>query len=309
MRPYPLPGGLLSTGGLSAGCCAITSAVIDDVQVVITAERDGSVREWAIDTGRERRVYELGSGPQNDVTTMAIDGDPVVIATGLDGARFWSAVSGAPRRYPPGSVATKLTAAYVLRMGDGHDALLLGDGVGAVEYWPNASMLAWRMLTGAGAFLPVWSLGGVTGPEGPMAVVCVDGRLQSINLLRGRIVHDIAIDGGNSFGMVSFRGAQGACVAVIVDTDVVVVDPARGTVETRWTTGSSPLRRISLMPSSRGALLATVSHDGAVNVWTPSGSRVAMIGLPGEGTALAPAANHAIVAGYVGGWAVLTLLG
>ena len=275
--------------------------------MAITAERDGSVREWDIESGRESRVLGYDCGRINDVTTMAIDGEPTIVASGLDGVRFWSAISGAPHSRLPGAYADMLTSAHVVRMGDGCDALLLGDRFGAIECWPNASMLAWRVLMGIGGTPPLWALGGAVDRAGPLGVACIEGRLQSIDLLRGRITQDIAIEGGVSYGMASIRTAAADYVALIVGTDVVIVDPIHGNIEFRWSAGSSPLRRISLMPSHGRILLATISQDGTVCIWTPQGELVAGALLPGEGAAIAPAAHHAVVAGYVNGWAVLTL--
>lgn len=292
---------------MSAGCCAITAAVIGDTVRVITAERDRTVREWDMHSGHEVRVLGYDCGRINDVTTMAIDGEPTIVASGLDGVRFWSATSGAPQSRPPGSFADMLTSAHVVRMGDGCDALLLGDRFGAIECWPNASMLAWRVLMGVSGTPPLWSLGGAVDRSGPIGVACIEGRLQSIDLLRGRIIHDIAIEGGVSLGMTSIHTAAADYVGLIVGTDVVIVDPIHGTIEFRWSAGTSPLRRISLMPSHGRILLATISQDGTVGVWTPHGELIAGAWLPGEGAAIAPAAHHTVVAGYVNGWAVLTL--
>ena len=107
--------------------------------------------------------------------------------------------------------------------------------------------------------------------------------------------------------MASFRTGAADYVALIVGTDVVVADPIHGIVEFRWSAGPSPLRRISVMPSHGRILLATISLDGTVGIWTPQGEHVAGACLPGEGAAIAPAAHHTVVAGYVNGWAVLTL--
>ena len=292
---------------MPAGCCAITAAVFGETVRAITAERDGTVREWDVHSGQQIRVLGDDCGSINDVTTMAINGEPTIVVSGLQGVRFWSAVSGAPQSRPPGAYADMLTSVHVVRMGDGCDALLLGDRFGAIECWPNASMLAWRVLMGVGGTPPLWALGGAVDRAGSLAVACIEGRLQSIDLLRGRITHDIAIDGGVSLGMASFRTGAADYVALIVGTDVVVADPIHGIVEFRWSAGPSPLRRISVMPSHGRILLATISLDGTVGIWTPQGEHVAGAWLPGEGAAIAPAAHHTVVAGYVNGWSVLTL--
>ncbi len=306
-RLHPLPGVGHPSTAMPAGCCAITAAVLGESVIAITAERDGTVREWDVQSGRETKVLGYECGPINDVTTMAINGEPTIVASGLEGVHFWSAVSGAPQSRRPGAYTDMLTSVHVVRMGDGCDALLLGDRFGAIEYWPNASMLAWRVLMGVGGTPPLWALGGAVDRAGPLGVACIEGRLQSIDLLRGRITQDIPIGGGVSYGMTSFTTGAADYVALIVGTDVVVADPIHATIEFRWSAGPSPLRRISVMPSQGRILLATISQDGTVGIWTPQGELVAGARLPGDGAAIAPAAHHTVVAGYVNGWAVLSL--
>ena len=287
-----------------------SAAVIDDSVSIVTAESPGIVRWWDGHTATERMVLGTDAGTVHDVVIMSAGPvGPVAISAGLQGARFWELTTGtahelrqgdrgdcphgcrrgAHARRPAGRVAAGRWRWRCRVLGDGPD-----HAVAASDRASKRSNLCARRLA------PRSSL---------MVAAHAEGLLCLIDGVWGRVINEFRVGGdATSYSMSVLYGDQIPYIVLALDQHVHVIDVRTGVELYRWFVGSAELRRVVVLDSDWGPLIATLSEDGLVGVCTPKGDFVAAYELPAAASALAPVARNVLAAGYVGGWSMLKVV-
>jgi hypothetical protein len=290
-------------------CWAISTAQIDDGLAIITAESPGIVRWWDGHTGTEKMVLSRDAGTVHDVAVMAAGPvGPVAISAGLQGVRFWELTTGAAIELREAAGANVLTAAHVVRTRhDRPEGLILADGVGGVECWAMARLLRWRLPV-APRNGPVFAVAGLQLDRRLSVAAHAEGVLLLIDGVWGRVIGEYRVGGeATSYSMAVLYGDQVPYIALAIEQHVHLIDARNGNELYRWFVGSSELRRVAILESDGGPLIATLSEDGLVGVCTPKGEFVAAYELPTAASALAPVARNVLAAGYIGGWSLLKM--